>query len=1019
MSIQFRTRNSNVQPTGLTGACCIPAGDEAGCEESVTYTDCTNMGGIFQGVGTICATSNCSEQRSRLILGACCACDGSCTDEVTEDFCNSRQLDPTTPRASFHIGKRCTEVECPSLDTFDCCSNGVVFAGICNGDLCRELGGHTADFGQGCDNSNLVAYSGACCNITVAGYNRPCHYMDVQDPQWHGNPEGMCISLGGTFYQDETCADGFCATSETAMHACCRHDGCFSLPEEVCVNSNGIYLGEIGCNNANCGNIEWGACITNNMCVQTDANTCHEYSGEWFSGYACDSTSLRGSYDNSKLGKVCRVFGEPQCIDNITETQAIEIVTADYNDTEWVFIEGGHCDECQESYSCYDAEDEVGMCIYSHASDQLSTNPRNRSAFSTTRKWCRKLGGDWSPPTPISSLFKGCGTDASHLSLLTSLPHGNADSYMDGYPFNYYGSLEDGYAVGSCSINGVCHNDLTKDACQSQGGVYMGNGTHCSHPEISTGGSVNDPSYSNYVNWITRKTFGQFIEFISSSYEDDVRMLPSFHYRTNFGIHPPMLFPNDNLAISHPTHNEAVRAIHGEKLRVKTGSDLSAIKTLSFITSNVNGRYSALDIHGVNFGLLSGIQKLEIMPDHDVSIESVSNTIQELNLQGSRKPISVTVEPKPISGNQYVIDGVSRDTLFLYRGHTYRFNLSDESLTPSEDFATHHPLRFSETIDGEHEGGIPYTNGISINKNAGDNGAYIDITIDENTPETLYYYCHNHAGMGGSIEVRRHFLDNSLDLSSKTSIKKLFANDVHLENLTLPASDTLNILHCAGNSIDSLDISGHPYIYSLDVSYNQLSSINLSGFGSFDGHGTIDISNNNITLLDLPPFYGNTRLQYLDASDNPLVIANIQDNTKIDVIDLSHTNLSNLTMPFGTEVKELYLNNSGLGSISMNGTIDNTLESCKIIDASNNNLTTIPFMAQGSFPRHLEYLNMANNSLDNNAVTLMLDVLLNSYSLHDAGKLVINIKNNGVTVNELQINRIRDVWGSKLTVIYD
>ena len=775
-------------------------------------------------------------------------------------------------------------------------------------------------------------------------------------------------------------------------------------------------MGEIGCANTNCENIEWGACVTDSMCLQTDMNTCHEYSGEWFSGYGCDSTSLSGSFDNSRLGKMCRVFGEPQCIDSITEAQAIEIITSDYGDTEWVFVQGGNCDECQESYSCYDAGDEVGMCIYSHASDQVSTNPRNRSAFSTTRKWCRKLGGEWSPSTPISGLFKGCGTDASHLSLLTSLPYGNPDSFMDGYPFNYYGSSEDGYAIGSCSINGVCNDNMNKSNCQDQGGIYMGNGTHCSHPEISTG---NDPSYSNYTTWITRKTFGQFFEFVSSSYEDDVKMLPSFYYRTNFGIHPPMLFPNDNLALSQPTHTEAVRAIHGEKLRVKSSADISSIKTLSFIKSDVNGRYSALDIHGIKFSLLSGIQKLEIMPDQDLSIESVSGDIKELNLQGSRKTIEVTVLPKPISGNQYVIDGVARDTLFLYKGHTYRFNLSHESLAPTTDFATHHPLRFTETMDGHHNGGIPFTQGVVIYKNAGENGAYIEIAVDDTTPETLYYHCTNHSGMGGKIEVRKHFSNNSLDLSSKTSIKKLFVNDVNIDNLTLPNSDTLNILHCAGNNIGSINITGHPYIYSLDVSYNQLSSIDLSEFGSFNGHGTIDVSNNNISLLELPTFYGETRLQYLDASDNPLVIVNIQDNTKIDVIDFSHTNLSNLNMPSGTEVKELYLNNSGIGSISMNHTLDNVLESCTIIDASNNSLTTIPFITEGYIPKNIEYMNMANNSLDTLALATLTSILKTAHSTHEASKLVVNVKNNRGTFNEQEINILRDIWGSKLTIIRD
>ena len=1091
MSIQFRTRNSNIQPTGLTGACCIPAGEDAGCEDGKTYSECTNVGGIFQGVSVICSDVDCSKQRSMVVLGACCACDGSCVDEVTEDWCTSRQLDPDTPRASFHAGYKCHDpltprlvgipqsgVECPSLDTFDCCVDGVVFSGICNETICRELGGATAEFGQGCDNSNLVAHSGACCNIAVAGYNRPCHYMDAQDPQWHGNPEGMCVSLGGSFYQDELCADGFCARPLDSMHACCRHNECFNLSKEICENSYGIYMGEVGCRDAGCGNIEWGACTTDSACIQTDMNTCHEYSGEWFAGYGCDSTSLKGSFLESKLGKVCRVFGEPQCVDNITETQAIEISISDYNNTEWVFVEGGNCDECQEIYRCYDANDEVGMCVYSHASDQISTNPRNRSAFITTRLWCRRLAAEWSPNTPISSIFKGCGTDASHLNIITTLPYNNPDSFMDGYPFNYYGSSEDGYAVGSCSVNGICGNNKTKSDCQNQGGIYMGNGTHCSHPEISSdsedsgaccchglavcqnstehdcsqcGGKwcdrpctsivgdtcdgcpdaqsdtqrsvvVNDPSYSNYTTWITRKTTGQFIEFISSSYADDVNVLPSFYYRTDFGIHPPMLFPSDNLAIRYPTYNKAVRAIRGKSFSVNESANISAIKTLSFIKSDINGRYSALDIHGVNFNLLSGIQKLEIMPDQDVAIESVSNTIKELNLQGSsHSPIQVTVEPKPTGGNHYVINGVARDTLFLYRGHTYRFDLSDLSLISGEFYSDTHPLRFSETMNGEHGGGIPFTQGLAINRNVGVVNAYVEITIDANTPETLYYYCLNHSEMGGKIEVRNHFENKSLNISAKTQLKKIFINDVNINTLTLPDSDTINILHCAGNNIDYIDITSHPYIYSLDVSYNQLSSIDLSNFGSFDGHGSIDISNNNITLLSLPIFYGETRLQYLDGSDNPLVIATIQNNTKIDVIDLSYTNLANLDIPTRTEVKELYLNNSRIGSINMFDTVDNTLNMCRIIDVSNNDLTTVPFIDESSIPipKNIEYLNLANNSLSSSSINSLIDALKIAYPIHEAKKLVINIKNNPGTFSKEAINNIRDMWRGKLTIIHD
>jgi hypothetical protein len=275
--------------------------------------------------------------------------------------------------------------------------------------------------------------------------------------------------------------------------------------------------------------------------------------------------------------------------------------------------------------------------------------------------------------------------------------------------------------------------------------------------------------------------------------------------------------------------------------------------------------------------------------------------------------------------------------------------------------------------------------------------------------------------MGGEIQVRNHFTNNELNLKTKTSLKRLFVNDVNLDRLTLPSSDSLNILDCSGNNISNIDIRNHPYLYSLNVSYNNISSIDLANFGSFDGDGAIDISYNNITNLSLPVFYGDTKLRHLSAHDNPLVIAALQDNNKIDVIDLSYTNLSFFEMPSGTEVKELYLHNSRLGEIIMADSIDNTLEQCTIIDVSTNNLSVVPFIDDSTqtIPRNIDYLNLANNNLSAEAILTLITALINSRSAHLAPKLVVNIKNNTGTVHESDINNLRNVWGNRLTIIYD
>lgn len=99
-----------------------------------------------------------------------------------------------------------------------------------------------------------------------------------------------------------------------------------------------------------------------------------------------------------------------------------------------------------------------------------------------------------------------------------------------------------------------------------------------------------------------------------------------------------------------------------------------------------------------------------------------------------------------VQGGVFYIDGAQTPTLTLKRGSTYKFKQDDASNGS-------HPFYFSTTSDGTHGGGSQYTNGVTHYGTAGYAGSYSLITVAANAPDTLYYYCANHGGMGGQLTI--------------------------------------------------------------------------------------------------------------------------------------------------------------------------------------------------------------------------------------------------------------------------
>jgi len=100
------------------------------------------------------------------------------------------------------------------------------------------------------------------------------------------------------------------------------------------------------------------------------------------------------------------------------------------------------------------------------------------------------------------------------------------------------------------------------------------------------------------------------------------------------------------------------------------------------------------------------------------------------------------------AGNRYFIDiqdgngPIEFPDLTLRRNTVYSFVFTDAS-------AGTHPIHFSTTPDGTHDGGTRFTTGI---RNHYDTNGILDgyqIVVTDQTPNTLYYYCEIHPNMAG------------------------------------------------------------------------------------------------------------------------------------------------------------------------------------------------------------------------------------------------------------------------------
>jgi hypothetical protein len=231
-------------------------------------------------------------------------------------------------------------------------------------------------------------------------------------------------------------------------------------------------------------------------------------------------------------------------------------------------------------------------------------------------------------------------------------------------------------------------------------------------------------------------------------------------------------------------------------------------------------------------------------------------------------------------GGKYYINGVKNPRLSFIKGFKYRFNYNNNNT---------HPLLFSLTSDGEHNGGTTYTTGITTNADP----FYIEVEVTDATAATLYYWCDHHVGMGNAISVYPDFLHGQSNINLINVDTEMYA--------TTGSNNFTNIQRTSGSLVvtGSVDVTG---------SINLFGTANISGSillnGQAIGTGKLDETTFNSYTSS-----NDSRVSSLESSTGSL-------NTFTSSIDTTIKNKLNTETVISGSVQVLITGTTGYSTFS-------------------------------------------------------------------------------------------------------